>query len=435
MGFRIALAVVLTAACSEKPRGQVDASPPTTASAVDPDQSLPANARVALTKHEGTTNADRTILAAQAAVRRNMADDDAWVALGRGWIEKARESNDPRFYVNADACASVVLGKNPDHAAAADVRAVVLSSRHDFAEARSLAERITNRHPDDAGAWGNLSDALVELGRYEEAGDATQKMLALKPDLASYRRVAHLQWLQGDVARAKQTLENATDLDANALVELGMIFWHEGDYDGADARFDKALARTPDFAPALAGKGRVAMARKDFTRAAELFARSWDKNALLETASLLGDAREAAGDAKGAEDARALVVKNRATDPRAYSLFLSTKKDATKAERNEAVEIVSQEHVKRVDIHTEDALAWALYRAGMVEPAKSAMGRARRLHTPDARIVFHEGAIRIAAGDVAKGKELVKKALTMNRAFDWRGAEEARSLVQPSGAR
>jgi tetratricopeptide (TPR) repeat protein len=209
-----------------------------------------------------------------------------------------------------------------------------------------------------------------------------------------------------------------------------MIDWHEGSYDAADAIFDKALERSPDLAAALAGKGRVAMARGEWARAAELFDRSYRAHPLLETAWLLGDAREAAGDAQGAETARALVAKGAANDPRTYSLFLSARKDRTKEQYSEALRLASEVHVKRFDVHTEDALAWALYRAGMVDTAKTAMGRARRLHTPDARILFHEGAIRIAAGDVKKGKELVEKALATNRAFDWHGAKEARELLK-----
>ena len=43
--------------------------------------------------------------------------------------------------------------------------------------------------------------------------------------------------------------------------------------------------------------------------------------------------------------------------------------------------------------------------------------------------MFHEGAIRIAAGDVAKGKKLVADALKKNPAFDATGAREAKALL------
>jgi tetratricopeptide (TPR) repeat protein len=172
------------------------------------------------------------------------------------------------------------------------------------------------------------------------------------------------------------------------------------------------------------------MARGEWARAAELFARAYDKGPSLETAWLLGDAREAAGDAKGAEEAYALVAKDAASDARTYSLFLSARKDRSKEQYSEALRLASEVHVKRFDVYTEDALAWALFRAGMLETAKTSLGRARRLHTPDALLFFHEGAIRIAAGDVKKGKELLEKALATNGAFDWRGAKEARELLR-----
>ena len=52
----------------------------------------------------------------------------------------------------------------------------------------------------------------------------------------------------------------------------------------------------------------------------------------------------------------------------------------------------------------EDALAWALYRNGQLDEARASIARARRLGTPDACLVHHEGAIRLAAGEAKKGR-------------------------------
>jgi hypothetical protein len=43
--------------------------------------------------------------------------------------------------------------------------------------------------------------------------------------------------------------------------------------------------------------------------------------------------------------------------------------------------------------------------------------------------MFHEGAIRIAAGDVKQGKKLVADALKQNPAFDATGVKEAKALL------
>ncbi len=439
-----ALAVSVFSGCSE-PKGSAKADPapaiPPAAAvpAADPEASLPANERLALAKATGTTLADRSITEAQKNVRENRAKDDAWIVLGRAWVRKARESADPGFYLNADACAAIVLERSPDLKLALDLRGLVLLNGHKFDEARALAVQVTSRYPEDPMAWGTLSDAYLEMGRYDEAADAAQKMIDLKPNLPSYSRASHLQWLRGDVVSAREAVRRAldsgragkTDPEPGAwvFVQAATMFWHEGDYDGADAGFDKALERIVDYAPANVGKGRVAMAKGDARRATELLERAWKVSPLVETAWLLGDAREAAGDAKGAAEAYANVEREgRRSDPRTLSLFLSSKPGSA-AHAEDALKLARDEYEVRKDIVTEDALAWALYRTGHIAEAKASITKARRLGTPDARLMFHEGAIRIAAGETAKGKKLIAEALKKNPAFDVAGAREAKSML------
>jgi hypothetical protein len=81
-------------------------------------------------------------------------------------------------------------------------------------------------------------------------------------------------------------------------------------------------------------------------------------------------------------------------------------------------------------------LSRALYRSGKIDEARASITRARRLGTPDARLVYHDGAIRIAAGETKKGKALVAQSLTMNRAFDATAVKEAQALLRdPVAAR
>ena len=430
--------VMLTAlvGCSEQ-KPAVKAEPVAAAAAVDPDANLAPNQKLALASLAGAAVVDRVVGEAQKAARANPGKDESWVLLGRAWVRKARESADPGFYLNADACAGVVLERNAEDRPALDLRGLVLLNGHKFDEARTLGVRITDKYPEDPMAWGTLSDAYLEMGRYEEATDAVQKMVDLKPNLPSYSRASHLQFLRGDLLSARESVRRAIDSGragksdpepgAWALVQAAQMFWSQGDFDGADAGFDRALERVSDYAPANVGKGRVAIAKGDPKRAAELFERAWKVSPLVETAWLLGDARQAAGDATGANEAYASVEREgKRTDPRTLSMFYS----AHAREPAEALRLAQEEYAVRRDIVTEDAVAWALYRNGKVEDAKASIARARRLGTPDARIIFHEGAIRIAAGDTAKGMALVKAALTMNPAFDLYGAREAKAILE-----
>ncbi len=174
------------------------------------------------------------------------------------------------------------------------------------------------------------------------------------------------------------------------------------------------------------GRGRVALAKGEHARAADLLALAHKQSPLCETAWLLGDARGAAGDAHGAEESYALAVKTgRTSDLRTVALFFATKD----REHDEAVRLAQEERKNRDDIYTEDALAWALYRAGKIPEARAASEKATALGTPDARLLYHAGAIKIAAGDKAAGQKLVQEALALNAAFDVTGGAEAAKLA------
>lgn len=378
---------------------------------------------------------DRQIAQRQAILQKTPELTAEWITLGQLWVRKARESADPGFYLNADACASVALSIEPQSRPARDLRAMVLLNDHKFEEARALAQTIVDGNPDDPSAWGNLSDALLELGRFEEAARAVQTMVDLKPNLPSYSRASYVRWLQGDRDGAIDVVKHAMDAgrdthDAEPLawvtVQAAMIFWQAGDYDGADAGFDRAISMFSDYPPALVGKGRVAIARGDGKRAAELLARAFAASPLVETAWLLGDARTMAGDEAGARDAYAKVEKQgRLGDGRTLAAFWATRNEHAA----DALALAQRETKTRGDVYTDDALAWSLHRNGRDAEAKTAIDHALRLGTKDARLLYHAGAIRIALGDRVEGETLVHEALALNPKFDLVGSKEAETIV------
>lgn len=389
---------------------------------------------IALSAPSGDGEVDRRIRRLQAAARARSRALEPWLELGEAWVTKARESSDPGFYVNADACASRVLELSPDNALGLNLRTQVLLNGHRFEEARDLAHDVTTRDPGVAAAWGNLSDAWLELGDYSRAKEAAGRMLDLKPNLPSYSRISYLAFLEGDHATAKEAIRLAIDAsDPNnrevrawALVQAASLFWHRGDYEGADAGYRVALASLPEYPPALVGRARVALARRDAKTAASLLSVALERSPLVETAWLLGEAEEQLGHADGARRAFARAESEGKTgDPRGLSTMWSARGERS----DEALRLAEAERAKRGDIYTEDAVAWALYRNGR---AAEAVGRARnvlRLGTPDARLQFHAGAIELAAGDRARGRALLRAALAQNPEFDPRGSREARELL------
>ena len=63
---------------------------------------------------------------------------------------------------------------------------------------------------------------------------------------------------------------------------------------------------------------------------------------------------------------------------------------------DEAVTIAEGAAALRHDIFTEDALAWALFKAGRIPEARAASLRARRTGSRDARLVAHAREINRA---------------------------------------
>jgi tetratricopeptide (TPR) repeat protein len=401
-----------------------------------PEPAAVAARRLAFAPTRDDTPVDRKIAGLAKLAATQSERTDVLVELGRAWIKKARESSDPGYFLNANACADLALAASPNDKMALDVRAMVFLNDHKFGAARDVAQSILKGDPEAVFAWGSLSDALLELGDFDEADRAAQRMMDLKPSLASYSRVSYFQWLSGNTRAAVESARLAIDAAGDpqsaeprawALVQAAMLFWHGGDYAGADAGFRQSLEVLNAYPPALVGRGRVAMAQGDAAQAAGFYERAFRASPLVETAWLLGEARQLAGDEEGARRAFADAEKEgKTSDRRTLSLMYSTRD----IKAVDALHLAEQERAARGDIYTEDALAWALYRNGRPAAAEIAVRRARRYGTQDARLLFHEGAIERALGRRESGNRLIAAALRLNPKFDVAGAAEARALLE-----
>jgi hypothetical protein len=120
-----------------------------------------------------------------------------------------------------------------------------------------------------------------------------------------------------------------------------------------------------------------------------------------------------------------VVQDGRKNDPFTLALFFATKNQAPE----EALRLIERERTTRGGIYLDDTYAWVLYRMGKITEARRLSDEALRLGTPDAQILYHAGAIRVAAGD-SSGHKLIKQAFALNPHFDWTGAAEARTLVK-----
>src|SRR6185436_586129 len=80
---------------------------------------------------------------------------------------------------------------------------------HHFQQVAALALKLTEERRSDPAVWGMLGDAAMETGDYDRAADAYQTMADLRPDLASYNRVAFYRFVTGDAAGAIEIMRRA----------------------------------------------------------------------------------------------------------------------------------------------------------------------------------------------------------------------------------
>jgi tetratricopeptide (TPR) repeat protein len=362
------------------------------------------------------------------------------VALAAAFMRKAREAGDASYYGRAAAALDRALACDPGNYEALRARAWVLLGQHDFRGALAVAEAARARVPEDWWNYANLTDACVELGDYERAIEAAERMAALRPGLPAYTRVAFLRSLLGDRAGALEMLRLAAAAGSRrdpeslawTLVHLGHEHFGGGDLAAAARAYAAALDVVPDYYMALAGLGRVRAAEGRLDEAIHLYRRATARVPAPDLVGALGDVLAAAGQAEEAERQFALVeymgrVAQAAgtTYGRRLALFYADHDRRL----DEALQLARQEAAGRGDIYTDDALGWALYKNGRLAEAKRAALRALRLGTEDALLHYHAGMIAAALEHPRQARRHLRRALDLNPHFDLRQTPLARAAL------
>ncbi len=140
----------------------------------------------------------------QARVTRLPKDAGGWAALGMAYVQQARTTADPATYDRAEKALRTSLSvQREDNTDAEIAMGALAAARHDFPTALQWARKATASGPYSSSAYGVLADAYTQLGRYDEADAAVQKMADLRPDAASLARASYAFELKGDTERAR----------------------------------------------------------------------------------------------------------------------------------------------------------------------------------------------------------------------------------------
>jgi tetratricopeptide (TPR) repeat protein len=357
----------------------------------------------------GTLNREQTderIRSYEGLLASSPNDLQLQSGLISAYLQKLRESANREYLDRASKLVDRMLETEGGNFTALRFENEIDLQRHEFRAVAERAEDMAKYAPSDTGNWGNLGDALMELGEYERAGQAYTKMFALRPNLASYNRLAYFRFVTGDAPRATELMRNAVaagdPLPENTAwceAELGDMYFKTGKLDAAATTYQSALARFPALHRASAGLGKVEAARGHFEAAIRNYERAQSIVPMVEYAGALEDLYKSAGVGSKAKEQQQLIEMieklakaNGEKTNRNLALVLADHNRDLQV----ALQLMQVEIPTRPDVYTWDALSWVLFKSGRVTEAKAASAKAVKLKTPEPSFYYHAQQIASA---------------------------------------
>lgn len=358
------------------------------------------------------------------------------VRVGLEEQQAARRTGEPSHYTRSEQALRQALATDPNDVYALIGLASLENTRHHFREGLDLARRARSLAPDMALAHGVIGDALIELGRHEAGFRSYEQMVALKPSIASYARIAQAQSLLGDNAAARSTLgltlDAAVDAETRAwaYVELGRLDRGELRFARAARQFRKALVVSPDNPLALEALAETEAARGNIDRAIGLQSAAADRRFSPEFVASLGDLYAVAGNRPAADRAYARVAQQ---ERRLAENGVDTNLDTAMFNLEHGIDLrgslalARRGYAQRPGTEANEVLSWALVRNGRCKEALPYSNSALRF--PDGHRYFHRAMIERCLGREAAAQRLFRRALATDPNFSPIWARFARAQL------
>jgi tetratricopeptide (TPR) repeat protein len=393
---------------------------------------------------EPVLTADQAIAEFEAKVKDNPTSPLLHTLLAQMYVRKARATGDLALYDRAEESVKRALELDKENVSARVLRAQVLCAGHHFAEGLALARDVYKTGPGEHGILYLIGDAHLEMGDYAEAEQAYERLRRKDPTAYLGSRLARLAELKGRNDEALRLLKRAAEEEGPAALSPEDRAWYDvrlaevhlgaGHLDEAARHGEAALKAAPGYYAALAALARVRVAEGKFDEAVTLYRRAVAVTATLPMLAELGDLYARAGKdflAKVNYDKLEQTARGRPAYNRELALFWCDHD----RELPRALVLARAELKVRKDVHTYDALAWALCKNGRLKEAGAAMDNALKLGTKDASFYYHAGVIHHRRGEAGKARQHLKQALALNPHFSLRGGDDARRILAALDAR
>jgi tetratricopeptide (TPR) repeat protein len=325
--------------------------------------------------------------------------------LAMAYARRARETGDSQYYAKAEETVQKSFAMAPANYDGLKVETWLELGRHEYAKALETATTLNKMTPDDIVVYGYLADAKAELGNYQEAVDATQWMLNLRPgNIGGLVRASYLRELHGNISGALDLMQMAYDATPLAesedrawiLTQTAHLQLLAGNLAKTETYVNAALTSFPEYHSALAILAQVRIAQERYPDAVRILTKRHQSAPSTESLYALAEAQELAGQQEEAHasfrefesDALNESAMSHNANRQLIAYYIDHAHTPAKA-----LEIARREIARQKDVLTLDAYAWALAANGDYQAAEQQLHKPIEMGIKDPEIIRHAAAI------------------------------------------
>jgi tetratricopeptide (TPR) repeat protein len=381
-------------------------------------------------------NTEKAIEGMEDQLRRNPDKIEVKLKLAQAYMQQGRVTGQQTYF---DALAfkmtNNVLKGDPQNFEALCCKATLQASAHQFAEALQTTEEAIKINPYNSYIYGVKCDALVELGKYNDAVATGDKMVSIRPDIRSYSRISYLREIVGDYTGAIEAMKLALAAGYPGLeqtewvrVYLGYLFEITGKQNVAEMNYKQALINREFYAPALAGLARIEKAKKNYSKAIEHYKDATDAMTDYsfhhELAILYRLTNEKEKSEKEFQTALDLLLKHQHPTSEENGIGHNIDRELALVylsmnENEKALNNARAEYERRPDnIDVNEVVAWAYYKVNNFKNAQAHILKALKTKSRNADLWYKAGLIFKANKLDELGNKYIAIAVKTNPALD-----------------
>ena len=387
---------------------------------------------------------DKIIDFYESQIKRSPDDYFNYNRIGELYIRKARETGDLSYYDIAEEFLNKAIGLNINNYPSYIYLGQVSSSRHDFAETLRHAQKAIEINDKEASAYGIMGDAYIELGKYEKAKKAYEKMAKLKPSLFSLSRLSHIKDITGDTGGSISDMKKSISYGVRhrlpkeniawAEVILGSMYFNKGDLKNAETHYKKSLSLLENYYLALEHIAELNAVTGNYDQAIKVYNQVLEINPNPDFYIALADVFVKQGNQDRATELYKIAKAK-------YETYLNNGFNGylghhaqfyadKEIDIQKALQLAKKDLEIKKDIHAFDTLAWVYYKLGNYEEALSYSSESLKQGTKDAEIYFHAGMINYKAGNFSDAKKYLDLSLKTNPHFDINSPDQAKAVIK-----